>query len=192
LKIYTKTGDKGDTSLANGVRIHKSSLRIEAYGTVDELNAHIAHLRDFLLTHTCSHELYNAVLSSLFRVQEELFEVGAELALAPLAKNSKHIDSQSTIILEKEIDSIWSKIPPLKNFVLPGGHLANSQAHICRCVCRRSERILFLLHEQETIRHELLVYFNRLSDWLFSISRIIHKFYEFDELFWKAKSQKQS
>lgn len=187
MKIYTKIGDKGETLLANGTRVKKSSLRIDSYGTVDELNANIAHLRDFLIKDPSKQHLLEPVIKSLFRIQEELFEIGAELALAPIKTNQKHIDTEAITLLEKEIDEFWSQLPPLKNFILPGGHLANSQAHICRCVCRRSERILCYLNEEEPLRSDLLVYFNRLSDWLFALSRFIHHSFQIQELIWKAK-----
>lgn len=190
MKIYTKIGDKGETMLANGSRVEKSSLRIEAYGTVDELNANIAHLRDYLIKEKTSDKRMTLLISSLFRIQEELFEVGAELALAPLMKLQKHIDSESTLLLEQEIDQLWSSIPPLTNFVLPGGHLANSQAHISRCVCRRCERVLCALKELDTVRPDLLIYFNRLSDWLFAVARTIHHIFGVEEFLWKGKSSK--
>lgn len=172
--------------LANGSRVKKSSLRIEAYGTVDELNAHMGHLRDFLLSKKNADPLYDTISNSLFRIQEELFETGAELALTPL--KTARINAQSTLTLEKEIDLFWESVAPLKNFVLPGGHLANSQAHICRCVCRRCERALCNLHEEDPVRPELLIYFNRLSDWLFATCRVIHHIFGVEELIWKPRS----
>ena len=187
MKIYTKIGDKGETMLANGSRVKKSSLRIESYGTVDELNANIGHLRDFLQEKKSEDVLYASILSALFRIQEELFEIGAELALAPIKSHENLVGAQATLKLEKEIDRFWESAPPLKNFVLPGGHLTNSQAHISRCICRRCERTLCQLHEEDPIRPDLLIYFNRLSDWLFAVSRSLGQIYGVEELIWKGK-----
>lgn len=187
MKIYTKIGDKGETRLANGSRIKKSSLRIDAYGNLDELNAHIGHLRDFLKAETNTNILQTKLINSLFRIQEELFEIGAELALAPLMKGQKLIGMEDVKILEDEIDSFWEACPPLRNFILPGGHLANSQAHICRCVCRRSERALVDLNDEDPVRSELLIYLNRLSDWFFAASRTIAQTLGIEELIWKSE-----
>lgn len=185
MKIYTKTGDKGTTLLANGSRVRKSSLRIDSYGMVDELNAHMGHLRDLLLLDKTP-PLVMEICKSISHLQEDLFSIGAELALAPSKKDSSDL-SEEIINLEKEIDYFWSHAPALKNFVLPGGHIANSQAHISRCICRRCERVLCQLAEKEEVRTNLLIFFNRLSDWLFAVCRAIHVAYGIEELIWKPK-----
>ena len=128
--------------------------------------------------------LISDITARLFRLQEELFTIGAELALAPQKNETPLLTSAQ---LEKEIDEFWAQVPPLRNFILPGGHLANSQAHICRVVCRRSERLLWELSEIEAVRPTLLVFFNRLSDWFFVICRIIHHAYNIEELIWKGR-----
>ena len=186
MKIYTKTGDKGTTLLANGSRVSKSSLRIDSYGMVDELNAHMGHLLDILLVDTSPPPLIQEISYRLSHLREVLFTLGAELALAPLESNDNTC-AEETRRLERDIDKFWEVLPPLKNFVLPGGHLANSQAHICRCVCRRSERAICLLAEQEEIRKDLIIFFNRLSDWLFAACRTIHKAYDIEEILWQSR-----
>ena len=186
MKIYTKIGDKGETLLANGSRIKKSSLRIASYGTVDELNAQLALFRDLLIRHETDHKFRNFLIDSVFRIQNQLFSIGSELALT----NSKHlshlIDAKDHALLEQEIDTMWAQLPPLKNFILPGGHITNSQAHVCRAVCRRSERVLCELIDHEEVRADLLVYFNRLSDWLFAASRICNSIFHAEEVIWKG------
>lgn len=186
MKIYTKTGDKGTTLLANGSRVSKSSLRIDGYGMVDELNAHMGHLRDLLLLDKSPPSLITEICKSISELQVDLFSIGAELALAPLKKDASDL-TEEIKTLEKEIDHFWSLAPPLKNFVLPGGHIANSEAHISRCVCRKCERVLCLLAEKEEVRKNLLIFFNRLSDWLFAVCRVIHVAYGIEEVIWKAK-----
>ncbi len=172
-KVYTKSGDKGKTSLATGERVPKSDLKIECYGTIDELNALVGLLRD-KLPKIDSMQRSN---ENLLWIQNLLFDIGAELASNPekidkLSLNrfdAKHIES-----LEKEIDAISEKLPELKNFVLPGGHEASSYTHLLRTVCRRAERLL-VTHNYETdnINSEILIFINRLSDYFFVLARFI-------------------
>ena len=172
-KVYTKSGDKGKTSLATGERVPKSDLKIECYGTIDELNALVGLLRD-KLPKIDSMQKSN---ENLLWIQNLLFDIGAELASSPekidkISLNrfdTKHIGS-----LENEIDIISDKLPELKNFVLPGGHEASSYSHLIRTVCRRAERLLVAHnYETENINSEILIFINRLSDYFFVLARFI-------------------
>ncbi len=186
MKIYTKFGDKGDTMLANGKRVRKASLRINSYGSVDEFNANIGLLRDMIMQSKETTKNLEKITHRLFRIQEELFAIGAELALAPRKGESCFVSISE---LEADIDDFWTMLPPLRNFVLPGGHISNSQAHLCRAICRRCERILFELDEEEELRKDLLIFFNRLSDWFFAVARVIHHEHGIQELAWKPLAQ---
>ena len=189
-KIYTKVGDKGSTLLATGQRVPKSNLRIEAYGTVDELNAQFGMLRDGTKQELQTHPSMKEVYDQLFVIQNELFDIGAELASLTSDKTQGspyHVSKESIGRLEQEMDHSNESLAPLQNFILPGGHFLNSQAHICRCVCRRAERRVISLHEQEAIRSELRVYLNRLSDWIFIKSRFISKVLSVSEVLWQQK-----
>ncbi len=163
-RIYTKTGDDGQTGLFGGKRLPKNHLRIEAYGTVDELNAYLGVVRDSTKdAHT---------LLVLKEIQDRLFAVGASLATDP-EKNlsTPDIKEEDVRMLEEEIDDMDAELPPLKNFILPGGHTTVSFCHVARCVCRRAERLVVALHAEEPVAPELLHYLNRLSDYLFVLSR---------------------
>ncbi len=172
MKIYTKTGDKGKTSLFGGTRVPKYHLRIESYGTVDELNSYIGLIRDQKIDDYTSH--------LLIKIQNELFTLGAMLATPPEKKvlksgkerlNIHKIDNKSIELLEIEIDNMNENLPPMTNFVLPGGHTTVSFCHIARCICRRAERIVTQLSEESTINELIIVYLNRLSDYLFVLAR---------------------
>ena len=165
MKIYTKTGDKGETSLFGGKRVPKDSLRIEAYGTVDELNSILGIVR----SKNPNDEIEN-ILSSL---QDDLFVLGADLA-TPLTHQSKFIPRISKVHvqrLEKTIDRLEKKLPPLKIFILPGGSVAGSHLHFARTVCRRAERNTVRLSRNENIGEMVMAYLNRLSDLLFVMAR---------------------
>ncbi len=172
MKIYTKTGDTGKTSLFGGTRVPKYNIRIEAYGTIDELNAYIGLVRDQEIdTHTSN---------ILLNIQTELFTLGAMLATPPekeLLKSGKErlniekTNEEKISLLEHEIDVMNEVLPPMKNFILPGGHTTVSYCHIARCICRRAERITTQLSDESSINPQILVYLNRLSDYLFVLAR---------------------
>lgn len=165
MKIYTKKGDSGKTSLLGGTRVPKYDLRIEAYGTVDELNAYLGLIGDQEVARE-----YTVLIRS---IQDRLFTLGSILATDPAKNKVKlpQLNEDDVEILEKSMDKMEASLPALKNFVLPGGHQANSLAHIARCVCRRAERRVVELSEQAEIEPLILQYLNRLSDWLFVLSR---------------------
>lgn len=179
MKIYTKTGDKGTTSLVGGTRVPKTHIRLEAYGTVDELNSHLGLLitylpdaqdRDFLQ-----------------QVQDKLFVVGSHLATdqeKTKLKDASVITPEQVETMEREIDRLDALLPPLTAFVLPGGSRGAAVCHVCRTVCRRAERRILALSEQAEISSELLAYVNRLSDYLFILSRKINLDEKKDEIFW--------
>ncbi len=165
-KIYTKTGDKGTTGLYGGARIPKYHIRIESYGTVDELNSHLGLLRD-QITDVDDQKIVETI-------QNRLFTIGSNLASDPSKEiKTPDLTEDDILLLENGIDNIDAIVPPLKNFILPGGHVAVSQAHVCRCVCRRAERLVVALSESEpdTVPSILVVYLNRLSDYLFMLGR---------------------
>lgn len=179
MKIYTKTGDKGTTSLVGGTRVSKTHIRLEAYGTVDELNANLGLLATYL-----SEEGDRTLVR---HIQDRLFAVGSHLATD---REKMELNCASVIHpeeierIEKEIDRLDSLLPPLRAFILPGGSRGASICHICRTVCRRAERRILALEEQCEIAPELLAYVNRLSDYLFVLSRKINQDEKKDEIFW--------
>jgi cob(I)alamin adenosyltransferase len=181
-KIYTKTGDKGQTSLWGGARVPKHHIRIESYGTVDELNSHLGLLRDHL-----QDEGLRTVLKT---IQDRLFTVGSILATDP--EKAGKIQTPDLLLsditqLESWIDEMEEKLPELKNFILPGGHVAVSSCHIARCVCRRAERLVVALNENEAVDELVLQYLNRLSDYLFVLSRRIAQILEVPEIIWNSR-----
>jgi cob(I)alamin adenosyltransferase len=181
-KIYTKTGDKGETSLFGGRRVPKSELRIDAYGTVDELNAHIGLLRDGI-----ADEASRAVLLD---IQNRLFVVGACLATDPEKSLSvPDLKPADIELLEARIDAMEQGLEPLKYFILPGGHPVVSQCHVARCVCRRAERLTVALHLVEPIDSLVLEYLNRLSDYLFVLSRHLGQLLGVAEIPWRGRAQ---
>lgn len=181
-KIYTKTGDDGQTSLYGGRRVDKFNIRIDAYGTVDELNAHLGLIRD--LTDDTS------VQFALKKIQNSLFTIGAMLASDPEKKglNVPLIEASQVLEMEAKIDEIDAKLPPLTNFILPGGHPIISQTHIARCVCRRAERIIVYLSDMEYVDPIVLQYMNRLSDFLFMLARFFTMELGIDEDKWTVDS----
>ena len=178
MKIYTRTGDKGKTSLIGGKRVSKTHQRLEAYGTIDELNAHIG----LLLAQLPADESERA---TLLQVQNILFVVGAQLATPPEVTGTLAVSAEMLSTLEEAIDRIDAGLPPLKAFVLPGGTQAASQCHVCRTVCRRAERRVLALASRATIPSELTSYLNRLSDYLFVLSRKINNEQGMQEIFWQ-------
>lgn len=190
MKIYTKTGDKGTTALYGGTRVPKHHLRIESYGTVDELNSYIGLIRD--------QNIDVQSIDSLIRIQNELFTLGAMLATPPekeVLKNGKQrlnipkITDTSISLLESEIDSMSTALPQMTNFILPGGHQTVSFCHISRCVCRRAERLVTALNETDDVNPDILTYLNRLSDYLFVLARKLTIAVSADEIPWIPEKQ---
>ncbi len=167
MKIYTKTGDKGQTSLIGGTRVPKHHLRIESYGTVDELNSYIGLIRD--------QDIAAKHRDILKEVQDRLFTIGASLASDPEKSKMKIPDLHTgdVELLEHEIDRMDGELPQLRHFILPGGSNAVSFCHIARCVCRRAERLAVHLSEDSFVDEKVTIYLNRLSDYLFTLARKI-------------------
>jgi cob(I)alamin adenosyltransferase len=169
LKIYTKTGDDGTTGLFNGSRVQKDSLRVEAYGTVDELNSILGILSCYELP-----DKLKPVINEIIKI---LFNAGSDLA-TPLEPKPKfevnRISKENIKYLESNIDLLTSEMPVLRNFILPGGNIAAATAHQARTVCRRAERCIITLSRTETISEEMIIFFNRLSDFLFTAARYIN------------------
>lgn len=182
VKIYTRTGDRGTTSLFGGKRVGKNSLRIEAYGCVDELNSLIGVI--------VASEPPADVLKKLTRIQEELFVLGADLS-SPMDVKAKipRITKVYVTRLEKEIDAIDKNLPDLRNFILPGGGKVGSKLHLARTVTRRAERVIVDLSAQEKINKNAQVYINRLSDWLFVLARYTNKLEGAKEIPWKGRGK---
>lgn len=185
MKVYTKTGDTGTTALFGGTRVPKHHIRIESYGTVDELNSHIGLIRDQDMS-----DLYKNVL---IEVQDRLFTVGAILATPPEKETMKNgqprlqnlgIVESDIEFLENEIDTMEEALPPMTHFVLPGGHTTVSYCHIARCVCRRAERLAVHLNDIEPTDERVIKYLNRLSDYLFVLARKLSHDLNADEIQW--------
>jgi cob(I)alamin adenosyltransferase len=185
MKIYTKTGDQGTTALFGGTRVPKHHIRIQSYGTVDELNSWIGLLRDQEID-TRHRELLQAI-------QEQLFTAGAMLATEPVPPGGEKRGGRIQIPqvlpadvrkLEDEMDRLNADLPPMTNFILPGGHPTVSYCHIARTVCRRAERMTTLLNEQSAVAEILLIYLNRLSDYLFVLARKLSAELQADEIKW--------
>ena len=185
MKVYTKTGDTGTTALFGGTRVPKHHIRIESYGTVDELNSHIGLIRDQDMS-----DLYKNVL---IEVQDRLFTVGAILATPPEKETLKNghprlqnlgIVESDIEFLENEIDTMEEALPPMTHFVLPGGHTTVSYCHIARCVCRRAERLAVHLNDIEPTDERVIKYLNRLSDYLFVLARKLSHDLNADEVQW--------
>lgn len=191
MKIYTKTGDKGTTALFGGTRVPKHNLRIESYGTVDELNSYIGLIRD--------QHIDSKTIGSLLKIQNELFTLGAMLATPPekeILKSGKQrlnipkITASNIEYLEKEMDTMNLVLPQMTNFILPGGNQTVSFCHIARCVCRRAERLATALNENEVINPDVLTYLNRLSDYLFVLARKLTKDLLAKEIAWIPEKEK--
>jgi cob(I)alamin adenosyltransferase len=182
MKIYTKTGDKGTTALFGGKRVSKADLRIDAYGTVDELNSFLGLIRD--------QEVNLKRKDKLIEIQHMLFVIGSNLATEPgNTKVKVPLLTEADIeFLETGIDEMEQELPPLKFFVLPGGHQSVSFCHVARTVCRRAERITIALNEQEPVESVIIKYLNRLSDYLFVLSRKMASELGAEEIPWKPKT----
>ena len=179
MKIYTKKGDKGETSLLGGTRVAKSHIRIESYGTVDEVNSWLGLIRD--------QNIPADTKTFLIQIQDRLFTIGSHLASDPNKKGIKipDIKEEDIVALEKEIDKMNEVLPEMKNFVLPGGHTTVSYCHIARCVCRRAERCAVDLASEEKVEDIIIKYLNRLSDYLFVLSRKFSHNLKAEEIPWK-------
>ncbi len=185
MKIYTKTGDKGTTALFGGTRVPKDHIRIESYGTVDELNSYIGLIRD--------QEIDSHYKKILIEIQDRLFTVGAILATPPEKEVKKNgelrlqklgITESDIELLENEIDTMEEALPPMTHFVLPGGHTTVSYCHIARCVCRRAERLAVHLDHNEPVSEIVIMYLNRLSDYLFVLARKLSNDLNAEEVKW--------
>ncbi len=182
-KIYTKTGDKGSTSLIGGVRVPKNHIRIESYGTVDELNSYLGMVNDMAA---------NEKLSGWLReIQDRLFTIGSVLATNPdkeVKMKLPDVHDEDVVWLEQRIDEMNEVLPEMRSFIIPGGNLASSTCHVARCVCRRAERICVGMQEQQEYVPELIVrYLNRLSDFLFVLARYIAHTNGAEDLPWRAR-----
>ncbi len=221
-RIYTKTGDDGTTGLFGGGRRSKADLRIEAYGTIDELNAHLGLLMAWLpegggvfafrqtqgsafrqkgnkpfgkcfdwltrLATRAQHTAQDSAFRQMQQMQNELFVLGSMLATAPGKQPAgfKPLTADAVLRLEKQIDEMESHLPPLKNFILPGGSQAVAQAHVVRCVCRRAERLCVALAEAEEVDPVVLQYLNRLSDFFFVFARHLAQIEGVEEFVWQG------
>ncbi|WP_026952343.1 cob(I)yrinic acid a,c-diamide adenosyltransferase [Algoriphagus mannitolivorans] len=182
MKIYTKTGDQGITSLLGGTRVPKSDLRIDAYGTVDELNSYMGLLRD--------QDVNIGRADFLKEIQDRLFTLGADLATVPgkdkVKKPDLHVEDVT--VLEREMDLMDAELPPLRAFILPGGHTSVSFCHLARTVCRRAERIVVELASYEQVNELVIQYLNRLSDYLFVLGRKMAQELQVEEVTWTPRN----
>ncbi|TKK68349.1 cob(I)yrinic acid a,c-diamide adenosyltransferase [Ilyomonas limi] len=183
MKIYTKTGDAGNTSLIGGTKIPKSHIRIESYGNIDELNSYFGLVSDYL---------QNEALKNVSKtIQDRLFTIGSSLACDPDKETGMHLPDlreEDISFLEKEIDRMNDALPVMKHFILPGGHVAVSTIHITRCVCRRAERsVVNLLQHEQFVEPLVIKYLNRLSDYLFVLARYVGKQLGVEEVIWEPR-----
>lgn len=181
MKIYTKTGDEGKTSLIGGTRVSKADLRIETFGTVDELNAYVGLI--------ASNDLAKPYQAVLREIQDRLFTVGASLASDPekQAKKIPDLVPSDVTFLELEIDKMNESLPALRHFILPGGDTAASFCHVARCVCRRAERLVVDLSTKSVVDKLVMVYLNRLSDFLFILARKLSSDAKVAEFIWTPR-----
>lgn len=203
-KIYTKTGDKGSTSLIGGTKVPKSHLRIESYGTIDELNSFIGLLRDQLAlaevaipeweeSPESSQPTLGSIRTELLAIQDRLFTIGSSLACDPEKEPKLRIPDlkeEDISALEKSIDRMDNVLPAMRSFVLPGGHIAVSTTHVVRCVCRRAERCCVRMQEEGLFVDPLVIrYLNRLSDYFFETARYTAHLLNAQELPWRPRTQ---
>ena len=178
MKIYTRTGDNGKTSLLSGKRVNKYNKRIIAYGSIDELNSFMGVVRDFS-PEDCKDEI--------FLIQNKLMIIASQLSNDKNYDNIPKINKYDTEFLENAIDRMTDKLKPLKNFIIPGGNKLISFTHVARCVCRRAEINITILKEKEDLDKEILLFINRLSDYLFTLTRFFSKTLKINELKWNVK-----
>jgi len=185
LKIYTKTGDKGDTGLIDGSRTLKSDLRIMAYGEVDESNSHIG----FVISNIKGNPIFDDVEKILLDIQHDLFVLGAELANPKNTNDEKMLVKKEMITdIEGYIDKLECELTPISYFILPGGTIETSLLHICRTVVRRAERTAVALSREQKINQNILMYLNRLSDLLFVLARVTNNRQNCNDIPWKSKN----
>ncbi len=180
MKIYTKTGDQGKTSLFGGRRIAKDDLRIEAYGTIDELNCTVGVL--------CATISISDIHNKLLDIQSYLFVIGSHLAADPENPDLKipSLDKEKITFLEAEIDRMESQLKPLKNFILPGGHISSAHCHLCRTICRMAERRTVSLSTNDQVDNQIIIFLNRLSDYFFVLARYLNFLNKTEEIYWKT------
>ena len=177
MKIYTKTGDAGTTGLQGGVRVSKSNLRIRAYGNVDEINASVGLI--------LSNKIDDDIREILIKIQNDLFVTGADLSNPDLSNKKNRVTSEMVENLEKKIDTLENDLPPISNFILPGGHVIASEIHITRTITRRAETEVIALDQNEKINEECKKYLNRLSDLLFVLARTVNKRNGIEDIIWR-------
>lgn len=177
MKIYTKTGDDGTTGLQGGARVSKSNLRIRAYGSVDEINASLGLI--------LSNKIDNDLRDILIKIQNDLFVAGADLSNPDLSNKKNRVTPDMVENLEKKIDILENDLPPISNFILPGGHEIASEVHMSRTIARRAETEVIALDEKEKINDECKKYLNRLSDLLFVIARTVNKRNGIEDIIWR-------
>lgn len=184
-KIYTKTGDKGQTSLVGGTRVRKTHSRLEAYGTIDELNSALGMVRA-QLTVDGLEGFSGEIEASLQVIQNSLFDIGSHLACEDekIRGTLPRLPADALSALEKQMDTWETELPPLKNFILPGGCAPAAQAHVARTVCRRAERLVVRLGDEVPVEAEIVVYLNRLSDWLFLLAREFNWRLKIQDILW--------
>jgi len=182
MKIYTKNGDKGETQLLGGTKVLKDNIRLKSYGSIDELNAYIGHIYD--------HNIDQNTNSFTLKIQNRLFDLGSNIAYDQKNKmiSLEKINQKDVDEIEKEIDRIEENLPNLTNFILPSGHLTASLCHIARTICRRAERNLVELNTKDHVELINIMFLNRLSDYLFVLSRHVLKINGIDEIIWQKKS----
>ena len=182
MSIYTKNGDKGETSLLTGTKVPKFHSRVEAYGTVDELNAYIGLLRS-------SEYIDSEAKKTLIYIQNQLFSIGSHLAMDKTNSNIKlpEISQENVHYLENEIDKMNTELPPLNSFILPGGNNIVSYAHVARTTCRRAERVITKLAYNAHVEELFIIYLNRLSDYLFVLARKLAKDTNAEEIAWQSQ-----
>lgn len=194
--VYTKTGDKGTTSLVGGQRVLKCTERVEAYGTVDELNSHLGLLAVMMQEKSKNldiafdvREKFDVLYNQLKNIQNNLFVIQTLLATEDKETYEKlpPLKAESIADMEQWIDSVESALPKLSSFVIPGGSIESAQAHVCRTVCRRAERVAVSLSQAASVEDNILRFINRLSDYLFVVSRYILILENINEIFWSAK-----
>lgn len=187
MRIYTRQGDKGLTRLADGIQLPKDQLRVETYGYIDELNSHIG----LLICEVPPQE--SGLLADLQLLQQELFDLGGELAFSSAAQNESiwQVNAAWTTRLEQQIDRYSEPLPPLRQFVLPGGSRAAAQAHVVRTLVRHCERLLLTLGREERVNPEILPYLNRMSDWFFTLARYLNWVTGEREVLWLKAADRQ-